>query len=99
MSSFANAASSTPGATNWDVTFIASRSSYVAILTTNSPVSCAFLTLSLRRPVPGNAFAENITYGGSYPRLLNWLYGARFVMPSRLIVEIQPTGRGTTIDL
>ena len=31
------------------------------MLTTNSPVSTAFLTLSLRRPEPGNAFAENIT--------------------------------------
>jgi hypothetical protein len=35
------------------------------MLTTNSPVSAAFLALSLLRLLSGNELAENITYGGS----------------------------------
>ena len=39
---------------------------------------------------------ENITNGGELEIMLKKLYGARFTTPSRLTVEIQPIGRGTT---
>jgi hypothetical protein len=33
--------------------------------------------------------------GGSKFRFCHWLYGARLSIPCRLVVEIQPIGRGT----
>ena len=43
---------------------------------TNSPVSSALRTESLRTP-PVSWFAENITIGGLKPTFWNWLNGAR----------------------
>lgn len=51
--------------------------------------------MSLRVPVTV-WFEENITYGGSKVRLLNWEYGARLAWPALFLVEIHPIGRGTT---
>src|SRR5262249_51725309 len=73
-----------------DDAFITSRSSYVAMLTTNSPVSSALVCESLR------GWLENRTNGGLAETVLKKLYGPRFTTPDRLTVEIQPIGRGTT---
>ena len=42
---------------------------------------------------------QNMTYGGSKPTLLNWLYGARLSTPSTLTVDTQQIGLGTAMDL
>jgi len=65
---------------------------------TNSPVSSALRTESLRWPEV-SWLAENMTMGGLKVTFWNWLYGARLWRPSRSTVEIQPMGRGTTQDL
>src|SRR5262245_45590522 len=79
-----------PGPNSADDAFITSRSSQVARLATNSPVSSALICECLR------GWLENSTSGGCADTVLKKLYGARFTTPALLTVEIQPIGRGTT---
>ena len=60
------------------------------MLATNSPVSSALRWESLR------GLLANMMKGGVPETTLKKLYGARLTTPSRLTVEIQPIGRGTT---
>ena len=90
--------SSTPCGSSSADALTASRCDHVAMFHTNSPVSSALRTESLRAP-DEFWFDENMTIGGSNVTFWNWLNGARLCRPSRSTVEIQPIGRGITHDL
>src|SRR5690606_15963483 len=76
-----------------DDAFIFSARSRLARLATNSPVSTALRALSL------GWSEQNMTLIGLLEIMLKKEYGARFGIPSRLTVDIQPIGRGATIAL
>src|SRR4029077_6379716 len=83
----------TPRANGAAAPFICSRRSQVARLQTNSLVSSANATESLRPSL------ANITVGGWSVSPLKNEYGARLTSPLALIELIQPIGRGATIAL
>ncbi len=72
LTSPARSNSSTSGGSSSAVMLTASRSAYVAMFHTNSPVSSALRTESLRWPRV-SWLAENITIGGSKVTFWNWL--------------------------
>jgi hypothetical protein len=98
-SSPASCISSTPRPTCAELLFISCRSSHVARLQTNSPVSSMLASVSLTPPSAWLPFAPKTTIGGASAIALKNENGARLTTPDRLCVEIQPIGRGTTSDL
>ena len=98
LSSPASSNSSAPYGASIELRFICSRRSQVTRFVTNSPVSRTLTMVSFSCRSAG-ALHEKITTGGAVETRLKCENGARFTCPLRLIVLIQPIGRGATIAL
>jgi len=92
---FATANSLTCSGNSWEVWFMALASSWVTILTTNSPVVRTLRKVSLVPRSVERINGLNRTCGGLAHTALKKENGARFGRPSASKVEIHPIGRGT----